>query len=47
MQVMCCAIDLTVLGAVPPNAEKRVVTVARFVSVLRFGLFVYGGGFVI
>jgi len=27
---MCCAIDLTLLGAVPLNAEKRMVTVARF-----------------
>lgn len=46
MQVMCCAIDLTLLGAVPLNAEKRMVTVARLISVLRFGLFVCGGGFV-
>jgi hypothetical protein len=43
---MCCAIDLTLLGAVPPNAEKRMVTLPRLVSVLRFGLLVYGGGFV-
>jgi len=43
---MCCAIDLTLLGAVPLNAEKRMVTVARLICVLRFGLFVRGGVFV-
>jgi hypothetical protein len=39
MQVICRAIDLTLLGALPPIAGKRMVTVAMLVSVLRFVLF--------